>query len=66
VAPGIFALASLAIVVNAVRESPRVSGAGLLIMAAGIPLYFLMRHLHRGEATSETGPVSRPGGSSGP
>ena len=39
VAPAIFALASLAIVVNAVVSDPKTSGAGLLVMAAGIPLY---------------------------
>jgi basic amino acid/polyamine antiporter, APA family len=40
VAPGIFAIASLVIVVNAISESPRPSAAGLLIIIAGIPLYY--------------------------
>ena len=40
VAPAIFALASLAIVVNAIARDPGPSGAGLLVMAAGVPLYW--------------------------
>jgi basic amino acid/polyamine antiporter, APA family len=43
IAPAIFALASLAIVVNAVVEAPLPSASGLLVMTAGIPLYWLMR-----------------------
>jgi len=39
VAPAIFALASLAIVVNAVMTDPRPAWAGLGVMAAGVPLY---------------------------
>ena len=39
VAPAIFALASLAIVVNAAYTAPGPVGAGLAVMAAGIPLY---------------------------
>jgi basic amino acid/polyamine antiporter, APA family len=39
VAPAIFALASLAIVANAVVSDPRPAWAGLGVMAAGIPLY---------------------------
>ena len=38
--PAIFVLASLAIVVNAVITNPRVTGAGLLVLLSGIPLYF--------------------------
>jgi APA family basic amino acid/polyamine antiporter len=47
IAPAIFALASLAIVVNAVLEAPGPSALGLLVMAAGIPLYWLMRRRGR-------------------
>jgi ABC-type Fe3+-siderophore transport system permease subunit len=39
VAPAIFALASLAIVVNAAYTAPGPVGAGLAVMAAGIPIY---------------------------
>jgi APA family basic amino acid/polyamine antiporter len=39
VAPAIFVLASLAIVVNAVYTAPGPVGAGLAVMAAGIPMY---------------------------
>ncbi len=42
VAPAIFTLASLLIVVNAIVGDPRPSGAGVLIMAAGIPIYWWM------------------------
>jgi APA family basic amino acid/polyamine antiporter len=47
IAPAIFALASLAIVVNAVLEAPGPSALGLLVMTAGIPLYWLMRRRGR-------------------
>jgi APA family basic amino acid/polyamine antiporter len=43
VAPAIFALASFAIVVNAIVQAPLPSAIGLLVMASGIPLYGLMR-----------------------
>ena len=39
VAPGIFVLASLAIVLNAVYRSPGPSALGLLVIGSGIPLY---------------------------
>ena len=39
VAPAVFALASLAIVVNAIYSDPGPAGAGLAIIAAGVPLY---------------------------
>jgi basic amino acid/polyamine antiporter, APA family len=38
--PAIFVLASLAIVVNAIISNPRVTGLGLLVILAGIPIYF--------------------------
>jgi APA family basic amino acid/polyamine antiporter len=43
VAPAIFTLASLLIVVNAVYSSPGPTGAGLLVLAAGIPVYLIFR-----------------------
>ena len=43
VAPLFFVVASLLIVVNAIRESPGPSGAGLLIIGAGMPFYLVMR-----------------------
>jgi APA family basic amino acid/polyamine antiporter len=39
VAPAIFTLFSLAIVLNAIYSDPRTTGAGLAVMAAGVPLY---------------------------
>ena len=39
IAPAIFVLASLAIVVNAVYRNPGPSALGLLVIASGIPLY---------------------------
>jgi APA family basic amino acid/polyamine antiporter len=40
VTPAIFVLFSIAMVVNAISREPRTSGLGLLVIAAGIPLYF--------------------------
>jgi basic amino acid/polyamine antiporter, APA family len=39
IAPGIFVLASLAIVLNAVYRNPGPSALGLLVIGSGIPLY---------------------------
>ena len=39
IAPAIFMVASLAIVVNAIYTDPGPAGAGLAVIAAGIPLY---------------------------
>ncbi len=39
VAPAIFVVASLLIVVNAMVSDPRVSGTGALIILAGVPIY---------------------------
>jgi len=46
--PGLFALASLLIVANAIVRDPQTSGAGLLVMAAGIPLYLWFARVRRG------------------
>ena len=42
-APLFFAVTSLLIVANALRENPSTSGAGLLVIGLGVPLYFWMR-----------------------
>ena len=39
VAPAVFVIASLLIVLNAIYSDPRPSGAGVLIILAGVPLY---------------------------
>ena len=43
VVPGVFVAASGAVVVNAIWREPTASGAGVLLIAAGIPLYLLFR-----------------------
>jgi APA family basic amino acid/polyamine antiporter len=45
-APGIFAVACLVIVVNAIMREPGPSAWGLLLMASGIPLYWWLRRGH--------------------
>jgi APA family basic amino acid/polyamine antiporter len=40
-APAVFVVASLLIVANAIYSDPRPSGAGVLIIAAGVPLYLM-------------------------
>ncbi|MGQ0732414.1 MAG: APC family permease [Acidobacteriota bacterium] len=44
---GLFALASLAIVLNAFYRDPRISVSGALVIAAGIPLYVWFRRRRR-------------------
>jgi APA family basic amino acid/polyamine antiporter len=54
VAPAVFVLASLLIVVNAIYRDPRPSGAGVLIILAGVPLYALFaRRSHDGPQTDD-------------
>jgi APA family basic amino acid/polyamine antiporter len=43
IAPLIFAIASALIVLNALWRSPATSGAGVLVILAGLPVYLLMR-----------------------
>ena len=43
VAPAIFVVASLLIVVNAMVSDPRVSGTGALIILAGLPIYAIQK-----------------------
>jgi basic amino acid/polyamine antiporter, APA family len=47
VAPAIFVLASLAIVLNALYRDPRQFGLGLLVIASGIPLYLWLTRRRR-------------------
>ena len=47
VAPAIFSLACLLIVVNAVYSRPGPTGAGLLVIGAGIPLYLWLTRRNR-------------------
>jgi len=42
-APAIYALASLAILANGLYRAPGATGAGVLIIAAGLPVYFLFK-----------------------
>jgi APA family basic amino acid/polyamine antiporter len=46
VAPAIFVIACALIVVNGVYSRPGPTGAGLLVMAAGIPLYIWLTRRH--------------------
>ena len=43
ITPAIFVLFSLVMVVNAIYRAPLASGTGLLVIAAGIPLYLWFR-----------------------
>ena len=47
VAPAIFTIACLLIVVNGIYSRPGPTGAGLLVIAAGIPLYMWLTHRNR-------------------
>jgi len=42
IVPGIFAVVSLVIVANALYGDPRTSGAGVLIILAGLPVYWII------------------------
>ena len=42
-APAIYALASLAILLNGLYRAPGATGAGAVIIAAGLPVYFLFK-----------------------
>ena len=48
-AAGVFVLASLVMVVNAILESPRPSAAGLLIIGAGVPVYWWSKRREEAE-----------------
>ncbi len=51
--PGIFVAASAAMVVNAIWREPAASGAGVLLILAGVPLYLLFQR--RAAAGGKTG-----------
>ena len=42
-APALFCLVSFAIVINTIVEAPGVASAGLLVMAAGVPMYWYVK-----------------------
>ena len=46
-APLVFIVASLLIVLNALWRSPGTSGAGVLVIAAGVPIYLLRKRMGR-------------------
>ena len=46
-APAIYAIASVAILVNGLYRAPGPTGAGALIIAAGVPVYFFFRRKNR-------------------
>lgn len=49
-APTIFCLVSFAIVIDTIARAPKVTGSGLAVMAAGIPIYWWMRREGRAKA----------------
>jgi APA family basic amino acid/polyamine antiporter len=46
IAPALFALVCLAIVVNQIVSDPRSSLSGLALVAAGLPVYYIWRRVH--------------------
>jgi APA family basic amino acid/polyamine antiporter len=48
-APALFCIVSFAIVINTVVEAPGVASAGLLVMAAGVPMYWWVRSKRKTE-----------------
>jgi APA family basic amino acid/polyamine antiporter len=55
VAPAVFVVASFLIVANAIYSDPRPSGAGVLIILAGIPLYLIFTRRQVQGARSSVG-----------
>jgi APA family basic amino acid/polyamine antiporter len=49
-APAVFCLVSLAIVINTITQAPGVAFAGLGVISAGVPIYWLMRRRAAAEA----------------
>ncbi len=47
IAPAVFAIASFLIVANALYSDPKVSGAGVLIILAGLPIYWIFARRSR-------------------
>jgi len=40
-------------VLNTIREAPGVASAGLAVMAAGVPMYWWVRHTARAEGRGQ-------------
>jgi APA family basic amino acid/polyamine antiporter len=59
IAPAIFVIAALLIVVNAVYRDPRPSGAGVLIILAGVPVYLFFARRSRRRATENLSGAAR-------
>ena len=47
VAPALFVIASFAMVINQIVSAPGVSLIGLIVISAGLPLYWLFRRFNR-------------------
>jgi APA family basic amino acid/polyamine antiporter len=58
VAPLLFVIASLAVVVNQLRADPRESAIGLAMVLSGLPVYWLWRHSTR-PRPAQGGPQAR-------
>lgn len=56
VAPAIYAVASLAILLNGLYRAPAATGAGALIIAAGLPLFALFRRQIAAKKAPDSGP----------
>jgi APA family basic amino acid/polyamine antiporter len=52
-APALFCIVGFAIVVNTIREAPGVASAGLIVMAAGVPMYWWVRRTARAEGRGQ-------------
>lgn len=53
IAPGVYAIASLAILLNGLVRDPGPTGAGAAIILAGLPVYFWFRHSARAANSGE-------------
>jgi APA family basic amino acid/polyamine antiporter len=49
-APALFCIVGFAIVLNTIREAPGVASAGLVVMAAGVPMYWWVKRTARPHA----------------
>jgi APA family basic amino acid/polyamine antiporter len=54
IAPGVYAIASLAILLNGLLRAPGPTGTGAVIIAAGIPVYFWFRRAGVATKTTES------------
>lgn len=53
IVPGIYAVASFAILLNGLVRAPGATGAGAVIIAAGLPVYLWFRRAQRGTESAE-------------